>query len=149
MIGKDLQSTAMSDSLPNYVSPIAICTFSLDTNLLVGRSFMDRFELQWKDVVKFFTKSEIFQIENDPITMRDWVFERDNNTRIQVLKKYFSSRKYIFVVETQMYRIEAGNKQEFQVLVSVKYQHHIRNLYHMQCSYGWGGLGSQHAGHQT
>ena len=110
---------------------------------------MDRFELQWKDFVKFFTKSEIFQIENDPITMRDWVFERDNYTRIQVLTKYFSSRKYIFVVETQMYRIEAGNKQEFQVLVSVKYQHHIRNLYHMQCSYGWGGLGSQHAGHQT
>ena len=63
-------------------------------------------------------KTEIFRIENDPITMKDWIFEHDNYTRIQVFTKYFSSRRYIFVVETQKFKIEAENKQEFQVLVT-------------------------------
>ena len=53
--------------------------------------------------------------------MKDWVFERDNYTRIQLLTKYFSSRQYIFVMEVETLRIEASNTVEFPVIVSVAY----------------------------
>ena len=86
---------------------------------------MDRFATQWSDFVKFYTKSEIFQIENDPISMKDWVFECDNYTCIQVLTKYFSSRKYIFVLETEELTIEAANKQQFTVVMSSHYIYHV------------------------
>ena len=68
-------------------------------------------------MVRFYTKSEIYQIQNDPITMREWVHERDQYTRIQLLTKYFTSRKYIFVIEAQKLKIEASNTQEFFVVV--------------------------------
>ena len=79
---------------------------------------MDRLALEWKDMVKFHTKTDQFRIQNDPITMRNWIFERDHYTRIQAITKYFQSRRYIFVVETDVLRIEAENKQEFTVVVS-------------------------------
>ena len=84
---------------------------------ITGRSWQDRFLKEWSDLVRFHTKQEIFQIENDPITMRDWVHEWDHYTRIQLLTKYFSSRKYIFVIEAQKLSIQASNKQEFTVAV--------------------------------
>ena len=62
--------------------------------------------------MKFHTKRDIFRIENDPISIRDWVYEHDHYTRIQLLTKYFESRKYIFVVEAEKLTIEAANKQE-------------------------------------
>ena len=68
--------------------------------------------------MRFYTKAEVFRIENDPITLRDWVHERDYYTRIQLLTKYFSSRKYIFVIESEMLTIPASNKQEFMISVS-------------------------------
>ena len=67
----------------------------------------------------FHSKTEIFQIQNDPITLRDWVHECDNYTRIQLLTKYFSSRKYIFVIEAERLKVEAANKQEFTVAVCI------------------------------
>ena len=80
---------------------------------------MDRFAKDWGELVQFYKKTEIFQIENDPISMKDWVFERDNYTRIWVMTKYFPSRKYIFVVETETLKIETSNKMEFTVVVSL------------------------------
>ena len=71
----------------------------------------------------------MFQIENDPISMKDWVFEWDNYTRIQVLTKYFSSRKYIFVGESDLFTIEASNKQQFTVMVSLQFQLTLSNHY--------------------
>ena len=38
---------------------------------LSGRTWLDRFAKEWSEVVKFYTKGEMFQLENDPITMRD------------------------------------------------------------------------------
>ena len=52
--------------------------------------------------------------------MKDWIFECDHYTRIQVITKYFISRKYIFVVETDVFTIQASNKQEFTVVVGCK-----------------------------
>ena len=75
--------------------------------------------------VKFYSKTEIFQIENDPISMKDWVFERDHYTRIQVMMKYFTSRKYIFVAESQVLTIEASNKVSFTVVVSFQFCTHL------------------------
>ena len=63
-------------------------------------------------------KMEIFQIQNDPISLKEWVFERDNYTCIQLLTKYFSSRKYIFVMECETLTIQASNKVEYPVVVS-------------------------------
>ena len=84
---------------------------------------MDRFASEWSEFIKFYMKTEIFQIENDPITMKEWVFEHDNYTCIQVLTKYFSSRKYIFIVKTQVLTIEASNTVKFPVVVRI---HHMR-----------------------
>ena len=47
---------------------------------------------EWSDLVKFQTKAEIFRVQNDPISMKEWIHERDNYTRIQIFTKYFSSR---------------------------------------------------------
>ena len=49
--------------------------------------------------------------------MREWVHERDNYTRIQLLMKYFASRRYIFVIEAELLTIEVANKVEFWVVV--------------------------------
>ena len=57
--------------------------------------------------------------------MKDWVFECDYYTRIQVMTKYFPSRKYIFVVESQLLTIEASNKVEFPVVVRVTTEFYI------------------------
>ena len=98
------------------------CTSDMTDELiyyLLGRSFLDRIALDWKDLVKYHTKGEVFRIQNDPISLRDWVYECNNYTRIQVLTKYFPSRRYIFVMEAEKLAIEAANKQEFWVVVSV------------------------------
>ena len=62
--------------------------------------------------------AEIFRVQNDPISMKAWVFERDKYTRVQVMLKYFTSRRYIFVVQCETLTIEATNKQEFRVVAS-------------------------------
>ena len=49
--------------------------------------------------------------------MKQWVHKRDNYTRIQILTRYFTNIKYIFVVESETLTIEAANKQEFVVTV--------------------------------
>ena len=67
--------------------------------------------------MRYHTKEEIIRIQNDPITMKDWVYERDNYTRIQILTKYLSSRRYIFVIEAEKLKIELSNKQEHWVAV--------------------------------
>ena len=84
-----------------------------------GQTLLDRFANDWQEIVKFHTKGQIFRIQNDPITMHDWVHERDYYTRIQLMTKYFSSRKYIFVMECKKLQVESANKQEFLVVVSL------------------------------
>ena len=63
---------------------------------------------RWSDLVEFHTKGVIFRIENDPITMKLWVFERDHYTRIQKHTKVFPSRKYIFLLETKVLELSRG-----------------------------------------
>ena len=48
----------------------------------LGRSWFDRFAKEWKFLVNFKTKGAIFQIQQDPITIKDWTYETDNYTRI-------------------------------------------------------------------
>ena len=104
-----------------------ICSYYFKNNIILftGRSFFDRFASHCSHFVKFYSKTEIFQIENDPISMEDWVFERDHYTRIQVMMKYFTSRKYIFVAESQVLTIEASNKVSFTVVVSFQFCTHL------------------------
>ena len=64
--------------------------------VILGRSWLDRLQRSWPDLVKFHTKGEIFRIQNDPISMKEWIVERDQYTRIQMLTMFFSSKKYIF-----------------------------------------------------
>ena len=85
---------------------------------IAGCSWQGRFAKDWSDLVKFETKAEIFRVQNDPISMKEWIHERDNYTRIQIFTKYFSSRKYIWLIEAQNLKICALNKQEFPVVVS-------------------------------
>ena len=80
---------------------------------------MDRFAKNWKELVQFYTAGEIFKIQNDPITMRDWIHERDYYTRVQLLTKYLTSRTYIFVIEVAHLKVESSNTQEFTVAVGV------------------------------
>ena len=79
---------------------------------------MDHFAKNWKELVRFYTAGEIFKIQNDPITMRDWIHERDYYTRVQLLTKYLTSRTYIFVIEVAHLKVESSNTQEFTVAVS-------------------------------
>ena len=82
-----------------------------------GRSWFDNLSDKWKDLVDFKTKGQIFSIMNDPITMKQWVHERDLYTRIQMETKLFSSRKYIFVVEAKLLKIQLSNVVELAVMV--------------------------------
>ena len=50
---------------------------------------MDRFAQEWKDLVNFHMKGVAFRIKNDPITMKLWVNERDNYTKIEKTDKDF------------------------------------------------------------
>ena len=86
---------------------------------------MDRFSSEWTDLVKFYTKEELFGVANDPITLKDWVYECDNYTRLQLLTRYFSSRRYIFVVEADVLKIQSSNTIEYTVVV--------RNLFIYLC----------------
>ena len=61
--------------------------------------------------------------------------ERDNYTRIQMLTKYFSSRKYIFVVELENVIIEMHNKIQYPVMVSLPEVFIGRNVSSHQNSY--------------
>ena len=83
-----------------------------------GRSWFERFEAEWNDLVDFQMKGVIFRVKNDPITMRMWTNERDNYTRIQKEDKKFPSKEYIFVVETKQLEAIVGNEIKLQVLVS-------------------------------
>ena len=74
--------------------------------------------MDWSDLVDFKTKGVIFQIKNDPITMKLWVIERDEYTRIQNKSKSFESRMYIFVMETTTLEIKLNNTVKLHVLVT-------------------------------
>ena len=82
-----------------------------------GRAFFERFAADWKDLVNFKTKGNIFQIQNDPISMKSWVKERDVYTRIQINTKSFESRMYIFVLETKMLTVSVENTMQMQIMV--------------------------------
>ena len=69
------------------------------------------------EFVEFKSSGELFRIANDPITMKTWIFERDNYTRIQKFTKSFCNRTYIFVAEVQMIALTRGNKLEVQLVV--------------------------------
>ena len=71
----------------------------------------------WKELVDFKTKEQIFRICNDPISMKTWVYERDNYTRIQKFTKSFCNRAYIFVAEVDYFRIEGQNDLKFPIVV--------------------------------
>ena len=75
--------------------------------------------------MEFHTKGAIFQIENDPITMKLWVFERDHYMCIQKENKIFSSRKYIFVIECRHVQLMAGNKIDKIVVVCFSMASHL------------------------
>ena len=68
-------------------------------------------------MVFFHTKEQIFKIYNDPITMRTWVFERDNYTRIQKFTKSFCNRSYIYVAEVEKVCLKGANTLEFPLVV--------------------------------
>ena len=68
--------------------------------------------------MEFKTKTEAFRISNDPISMKTWVFERDNYTRIQKFTKSFCNRGYIFVAEVKELCLSGINKLAFSVVVS-------------------------------
>ena len=84
---------------------------------IAGRTWFDRLQEKWSDLVNFKTKGQIFCIKNDPITMKQWVHERDFYTRIQLQTKLFSSRKYIFVMEAKSFLMQVTNSVELSVLV--------------------------------
>ena len=84
-----------------------------------GRSWFDRFALEWKEFVEFKTKGVIFKIVNDPITMKMWVRERDYYTRIQQFTKLFPSRRYIFVIESKNIQLTVTNEVSFEIMVQI------------------------------
>ena len=67
--------------------------------------------------MEFKTKGVIFKIKNDPITMKSWVKERDEYTRIQLFSKLLPSRQYIFVVEAKPIELDVGVKKNLAILV--------------------------------
>ena len=69
--------------------------------------------------MEFKSKGEIFRIQNDPISMKAWIKERDGYTRIQNHSKYFLDKKYIFIVEVQNLDISLANEQNNPVVVSI------------------------------
>ena len=62
---------------------------------------------EWSDLVDFKTKGQVMRIQNDPITMKMWVHERDNYTKIQKFDTLFPSKEYIFVLEAKELPIPA------------------------------------------
>ena len=70
-------------------------------------------------MVNFKSKGEVFRIRNYPITMRKWVFERDNYTRIQKFTKSFCNRTYIFVAEVESLELTRGNNFQVNCVVRV------------------------------
>ena len=72
----------------------------------------------WKEMVDFKTKTEVFRITNDPISMKTWVYERDNYTRIQKFTKSFCNKTYIFLAEVETLSLTRGNKFEVKCVVS-------------------------------
>ena len=49
--------------------------------------------------------------------MKTWIIERDNYTQIQLFTKYFSSKKYIFIIEVEQLHVQAENLLEYEVMV--------------------------------
>ena len=67
----------------------------------------------------FKTVNQAFRIANDPISMKKWVHERDNYTRIQKFTKSFCNRSYIFVAEVKELCLKGVNNLGFYVVVSM------------------------------
>ena len=80
---------------------------------------MDNLVRKFPDLVDFKTKGQIFSIQNDPITMKQWVHERDYYTRIQIETKLFGSRHYIFLLECKTIKLQVSNVVELSVMVCV------------------------------
>ena len=84
----------------------------------LGRSYFDRFAKEWTFLVNFKTKGAIFQIQQDPITIKDWTYERDNYTRIQRMTKYCASKKSIIVLKANEVELVGSNVVQIPVLVT-------------------------------
>ena len=68
-------------------------------------------------MVQFQTKGVNFKIKNDPISMKLWVNERENYTKIQKEKKSVSSKEYILVLEVNTLHVNVQNNISLNVLV--------------------------------
>ena len=97
----------------------------------LGQTWFDRFSNEWKDLVHFRMKGLNFHITNDPISMKAWVNERDNYTRIQKENKSFPSKKYILVLEGKQFEVSVQNKICLNVVVSNIYSGmlHLHAIY--------------------
>ena len=109
---KPSQHYGTHDGAVNFIGTISMMSFA-------GRSWFDRFAVLWKHLVEFKSREEILRIANDPISMKKWVYECDNYTRIQKFTKSFCNRSYIFIAEVAPLCMEGMNKIDFKVVVSM------------------------------
>ena len=82
-----------------------------------GRSWFERFEQVWSEVCTLSSRSEVLHIENDPISLKTWLHERDNYTRISRMPKRFATRRYIFIIEVLVLEISRKNDVQHVLLV--------------------------------
>ena len=64
------------------------------------------------------SKKEIIDIENDPITFKCWIYERDYFTRFVRMPKRYATRDYIFLIEAVVLEIQRGNTLQYVLIVS-------------------------------
>ena len=86
--------------------------------LTLGRSWFDRFLTLWSDFAELLNRGQIAKIENDPISIRTWIHERDNYTRLYRQPKRYATKKYIFVAEMIVLEISRKNLMQYCVVVS-------------------------------
>ena len=88
------------------------------SDLFLGRSWFDRFIDVWHEYVQLLSKKQILDIENDPITFKCWIYERDYFTRFVRMPKRYATKDYIFVIEAVVVEICRGNTLQYLVIVS-------------------------------
>ena len=94
--------------------------FLMQRNVFVksGRSWFDRFIALWEEYVTLSTHNEILKIENDPITLKEWIYERDYFTRYVRMPKRYATKNYIFIIEPIVMEIARSNTLQYLIIVS-------------------------------
>ena len=85
--------------------------------MFLGRSWFERFRVLWEDFAELLSKAQIMKIENDPVSIKSWIYERENYTRLYRQPKRYATKKYIFVMELIVFEIQRKNLLQYCVMV--------------------------------